>query len=248
MITRTAEISPRIEIPFIVKHARIVGFLLLLPIPIYFFGSQYVPSKLIVPGDIATTANNIMASELLFRLGVVSNLLIFLIDIAMVLVYYQLFKPVDKGMARLMVILNLLAVPIALLNELNQLVIPLLLHTVSSPSVFTADQLHTLVSFFLHLHDTGSLIGGFFWGLWLVPYGLLVFKSRLFPRFIGVLLIIECFGFLIQSFGGFLFPNLNASLALFPAVTAWAELLLPLWLVIKGVNVEEWEKRALASA
>lgn len=103
------------------------------------------------------------------------------------------------------------------------------------------------MSLFLNLHDTGSTIGGIFWGLWLVPYGLLVFKSGFLPRLIGVLLIIECFGFLIQSFAGFLWPNLEANLALLPALTSWAELFLPLWLLIKGVNVEQWEKRTRES-
>ena len=73
-------------------------------------------------------------------------------------------------------------------------------------------------------------------------------RGRVSSGLIGVLLIVECFGFLIQSFGGFLLPDLQANLALLPAFTSWAELLLPLWLVIKGVNVEQWEKRARESA
>jgi hypothetical protein len=130
MTTRTAEISPIIEIPHIVKHVRVVGFLLLLLIPLAIFGQIYVPSMLIVPADAAATARNIMASESLFRLGIVSVLLSHLGgDIAWVLVLYQLLKPVSKGMARLMVILILLNVPIALLNELNQFAILLLLHS-----------------------------------------------------------------------------------------------------------------------
>ncbi|HLV97545.1 MAG TPA: DUF4386 domain-containing protein [Ktedonobacterales bacterium] len=252
MTTHIAEPSPRIEIPLIVTRARVVGFLLLLPIPLDLFGSLYVPSKLIVPGDAATTARNIMASEFLFRLGIVSTLLLLLVDVAVVLVYYQFLKPVNKNLALLMVILNLLGVPIAMLNELNQFAILLLLHSADSPSIFTPDQVHALLALLLNLHTTGSTIGGLFWGLWLVPYGLLVIKSGFFPKLIGVLigvlLIIECFGFLIQSFGGFLVPDLAATLALLPGMTAWAELFVPLWLAIKGVNVEQWEKRARASA
>lgn len=248
MTTYTAETPPHIEIPFMVTRARVVGFLFLLPIPLWIFGSSYVPSCLVVPGDAAATARNIMANASLFRLGSVSVLLIMVADIAVVLLLYQLLKPVNKNMAALMVILNLPGVPIAMLNELNQIAIPLLLHNADALRAFTPDQLHALVSLFLNLHDIGSTIGGIFWGLWLVPYGLLVFQSGFFPRLIGVLLIIECFGFLIQSFGGFLLPNLQANFALLPALTSWAELLLPLWLVMKGVNVEQWKKRALASA
>ncbi len=247
MATYTAETSPRIAIPLIVTRARVIGFLFLLPIPLWIFGSSYVPSRLVVPGDAAATARNIMASETLFRLGIVSVLLIMVADIAVVFLLYQLLKPVNKNLAALMVILNLPGVPIAMLNELNQFAIPLFLHNAAALRAFTPDQLHALVSLFLNLHDIGTTIGGIFWGLWLVPYGLLVFKSDLFPRLIGVLLIVECFGFLIQSFGGFLLPDLQANLALLPAFTSWAELLLPLWLVIKGVNVEQWEKRARES-
>lgn len=248
MTTHPPETLPRRELPFIVTRARVVGFLFLCPIPLQIFGANYVPSRLVVSGDAAATAGNIMASELLFRLGIVSVLLIMVTNIAVVLLLYQLLKPVNKNMAALMVILNLPSVPIAMLNELSQFAIPLLLHNADALRAFTPDQLNALVSLFLSLHDIGITIGGIFWGLWLVPYGLLVFQSGLFPRLIGVLLIIECFGFLIQSFGGFLWPELQTSLALLPALTSWAELLLPLWLVMKGVNVKQWEKRARESA
>ncbi|HEX9133746.1 MAG TPA: DUF4386 domain-containing protein [Ktedonobacteraceae bacterium] len=249
MTTRTAEISPIIEIPLIVKHVRVVGFLLLLLIPLAIFGQIYVPSMLIVPADAAATARNIMASESLFRLGIVSVLLSHLGgDIAWVLVFYQLLKPVNKSMARLMVILILLNVPIALLNELNQFAILFLLHSADSLRAFTADQVHALVSLFLNLHDNGIKIAGIFWGLWLFPYGWLVYKSGFLPRFIGVLLMIGCVGYVLQSFVGFLSPTLLVYTAPLAALTSSGELLVPVWLLVMGVNVEQWEKRALASA
>jgi hypothetical protein len=249
MTTRTAEISPIIEIPLIVKHVRVVGFLLLLLIPLAIFGQIYVPSVLIVPADAAATARNIMASESLFRLGIVSVLLSHLGgDIAWVLVLYQLLKPVNKSMARLMVILILLNVPIALLNELNQFAILFLLHSADSLRAFTADQMHALVSLFLNLHDNGIKIAGIFWGLWLFPYGWLVFKSGFLPRFIGVLLMIGCFGYVLQSFVGFLAPNLLVYTAPLAALTSSGELLVPVWLLVMGVNVEQWKKRALEAA
>ena len=248
MITRTAETLPRIEIPFIVKHVRVSAFLLLILSPLAVFGMIYVPSILIVPGDAAATARNIMASESLFRLGIASTLFSQLVGIFWVLVLYQLLKPVNKNMAVLMVILNLLIVPIAMLNELNQFAVLLLSSGADYLRVFTPGQLHALISLFLNLHDYGIKIAGIFWGLWLFPYGFLVFKSGFLPRFIGVLLMIGCFGYLIQSFVGFLSPNLVVYTALLSVITSSGELLLPLWLLIKGVNVEQWEKRALASA
>jgi hypothetical protein len=148
-------------------------------------------------------------------------------------------------MAVLMVIFGLVAVPIGMLNELNQFVIPPLLHSSDHLAVFTADQLQALVSLFLNLHTIGIRIDEIFWGLWLFPMGYLVFKSGFLPGILGVLLMIVCVGYLIQDFAAFLFPNLVVNIIL---ITGWGELLLPLWLLIKGVNGEQWKKRALESA
>jgi hypothetical protein len=186
-----------------------------------------------------------MASESLFRLGIVSALLVQIINIFVVLALYKLLKLVNKNMALLMVIFILLGVPIAMLNELNQFAVLLLLHGADYLTVFTADQLRSLVFLFLDLHKLGISIAGIFWGLWLFPMGYLVFKSGFLPRILGVLLIIGCFGYLIESFAAFLLPTYEVNIALF---TFWGEVLLPLWLLIKGVNVEQWEKRALESA
>ena len=227
------------------KTARIAGFLYLIMFPLGLFGMMYVPSILIVPGDAATTANNIMASESLFRLSIVTALILQIINTLLVLVLYKLLKPVNKNHALLMVIFLLVGVPIAMLNQLNQFAALLLLSGADYLAVFTADQLQALVPLFLDLHEHGVSIAGIFWGLWLFPMGYLVFKSSFLPRILGILLIIGCFGYLIESFTFFLLPNYEVTIALF---TFWGEVLLPLWLLIKGVNVEQWEKRALESA
>lgn len=99
------------------------------------------------------------------------------------------------------------------------------------------DQLQALMYLFLRLHSQGFLIAQIFWGLWLFPMGYLVFKSGFLPRILGVLLMIGCFGYVIESFAAFL--GYNVSIIFF---TSWGELLLLLWLLIKGVNVEQWEK------
>ncbi len=209
------------------------------------FGVLYVPLALIVRGDAAATANNIIASESLFRLSIVSALLTSIVYIFVVLALYQLLKPVSKNMALLMVIFVLAAVPIGMLNELNNFAVLLLLSGADYLKVFTTDQLQALVMLFLDMHRLGLLIAHIFWGLWLFPMGYLVFKSSFLPRILGVLLMIGCFGYLTQSFAAFLLPGFTLNIIFF---TSWGELLLPLWLVIKGVNVEQWEKRALESA
>ncbi len=236
MTTRTAERSPQV-------YARIAGFLYLLLVPLGFFG-MYSASTLVVPGDAATTANNILASEPLFRVGIVSALLVQVVNIFVVLALYKLLAPVNRNMALLMVIFILLGVPIAMLNELNHFAVLLLLSGTNNLA-FTPNQLQSMVPFLLDLHAYGISIAGIFWGLWLFPMGYLVFKSGFLPRILGVLLMIGCFGYLIDSFAAFLLPNLHIQIAMF---TFWGEVLLPLWLLIKGVNVEQWKKRAFEYA
>ena len=214
-------------------------------VPLGVFGIIYVPSALIEEGDAANTVSNIMASESLFRLSIVSALIVQLVNISLVLVLYMLLKPASKTYALLMVILYLVSVPIAMFNELNQIVVLLLLSGADYLTVFTADQLHAQVMLSLATHEGGLFIAGIFWGLWLLPMGYLVFKTGFLPRWIGVLLIIGGFGYLIDSAIFFLFPDVDLTIAQFTFV---GEVLLPLWLLIKGVNVEQWDKRALESA
>jgi hypothetical protein len=144
-----------------------------------------------------------------------------------------------------MVIFVLVAVPIAFINELNKFAALLLLSGADYLTAFAADQLHALVMLFLDLHEYGVHINGMFFGLWLFPLGYLVFKSGFLPRILGVLLIMACFGYLIDDLIVFLLPNSDATLSLFAFIGEW---LFALWLLIKGVNVEQWEKRALESA
>jgi hypothetical protein len=219
------------------KSARIAGGLYLLLLPLGILGLIYVPATLIVPGDVATTASNIMANESLFRLSIVSALLIQVVNLFVVLFLYKLLKPVNKNMALLMVIFILLGAPIAMLTEVNRAAALLLLNT--------ADLSPALAALFLDLHEVGIQIASIFWGLWLFPMGYLVFKSGYIPKMIGVLLIIGCFGYLADSFAFFLFPNFGMTISQFTFI---GKLVLPLWLLIKGVNVAQWEKFALQPA
>lgn len=218
------------------KTARIAGGLYLLLLPLGILGLIY-PTTLIVPEDIAATASNILAHEPLFRLSIVSALLIQIVNLFVVLFLYKLLSPVNKNMALLMVIFILLGAPIAMLTEGNRVAALLLLNT--------ADSSPTLAALFLDLHEVGIQIAGLFWGLWLFPMGYLVFKSNYIPKIIGILLIIGCFGYLIDSFAFFLFPNFNMTVSQFTFI---GELVLPLWLLIKGVNVTQWQKFALQPA
>ena len=225
------------------KTAKLAGFLYLLVIPLGIFGGLFVSSRLIVSGDAATTASNIIASESLFRLGIVSDLLAPIDMLLVGLVLYKLLKPVNKNIALLMVLFVLAGTSIAMLNKLNQFAALQLLTDADYLTGFTTEQLQALAFLFLRLHSRGSSIAFIFWGLWLFPLGYLVFQSGFLPKILGVLLMIACIGYLIDSFATFL--GYDVSIGLF---AAWGEILFILWLLIKGVNVEQWEQRALASA
>jgi hypothetical protein len=208
------------------------------------FGILYGPS-LVVSGDAAATARHIVASASFFRLSIVSALLCQILFILVALVLYQLLKVVSQTMAALMAILMLLSIPIAMLNELNNIAVLFLLGGASSLNVFTAAQLHALVPLFLQLHAIGLDIGFLVGTLWFFPLGYLVFTSGFLPRILAILLMINGLAYLIDSFAALLLPNLNLNLVMF---TGWIEVVFALWLVIFGVNVDKWETRARASA
>lgn len=232
------------------KIARVTGVLYLIIIVCAGFSEGYVRSTLIVPGDATATANNIVASEWLFRVGFVSDLIAFLSDLVVSVLLYVLLKPVSKTLSLVAAFLRLLAHPaIASINLLNHFAALLLLSGADYLTAFEPEQLHALVLLFLNAHHYGYLIGGAFFGLHCLILGYLLFKSDFFPRMLGVLLIVASFGYLIESFGNFLFPNYEALLVWVVAVPAViAELSLCLWLLIKGVSVQQGETRALESA
>ena len=226
------------------KTARVAGCLYLMLFPLGIFGIIYVPSSLIVLGDAATTASNIMANELLYRLSIVTALTLQIVNIFLALALYKLLNPVDKNNAVLMVILVLVAAPIAMLNELNHVAVLLVLSGSDFLTTFSLDQVRASVPLFLNLHEHGVFIAQIFWGLWLFPMGYLIFKSNFLPLALGILMIIGGFGYLVDSFVYFIFPDFDVT---FSEFTFLGELLLPLWLMFKGVNHEQWENYALKS-
>jgi hypothetical protein len=229
------------------KTARMAGLLYLAIAVFSAFGLVYVPSMILVPGDAAATAHNIVASESLFRLGFMSNLLAFTVNIFVAVLLYKLLAPVNKTMASLMVILISIGVAIAMLNELNQFVALLLLSGSDYLTAFTADQLQAFASLFLDIYQHGFILAHIFFGLWLFPMGYLVFKSGFLPKAIGILLLIAGVGYLVDFTLFFLFPGM--SVKGFTAVGEFVgEVSLLLWLLFMGVNVPKWQKRALGAA
>src|SRR5712671_5947936 len=172
-----------------------------------FFALIYVPSKLIVHGNATATASNIAASETLFRLGIACNLVSQAGFIFVVLALYDLLKGINQRHAVLMVTLILVAIPIALLNELNAIAALVLVRGADFLSVFEKPQRDALAMLFLNLHGYGFDIAGIFWGLWLFPLGLLVYRSGFISRVLGVLLMLNTFTFPVNSFTSLLWPQ-----------------------------------------
>lgn len=219
------------------KNARIAGFLYLLLAVVAPLRLIYIPTTLFVRGDATATANNIVAHEWLFRLGIVGDLLSGTFAIFVVLALYRLFKDVNQTYAVLMVILGALMVtPIYFVNTLNDAAALLLVRGADFLSVFDKPQRDALAMMFLRLHHQGILVNQIFWGLWLFPFGALVFKSGFLPRILGVWLIIGGFAYLAISFTGLLLPEYHNAVgnAVFPAMLS--ELAIMLWLLIMGAK------------
>src|ERR1700730_17184260 len=172
---------------------RFAGLLyVLISIP-GFFAIEYVPGKLIVDGNAAATANNIATSETLFRLGIAGELISQAGFIFVALALYHLLKGVNRRHASLMVTLVVLGIPIAVLNELNYLAALALRRGAAFVSIFENPQRDALAILFLNLHHYGFVVAEIFWGLWLLPLALLVYRSRFLPRFLGVWLVVDAF-------------------------------------------------------
>lgn len=220
------------------KTARITGVLYLVIIICAGFSEGYVRSSLIVPGDAAATTDNIVNSEWLFRVGFVSDLIAFLSDAAVAILLYVLLRPVSKTLSLLAASFRLIAHPaIASINLLNHFIALSLLNGAGYLKVFEAGQLQAMVLLFLNMHNTGYLIAGAFFGVHCFILGYLLYKSELFPGVLGVLMVIASLGYLMESFGNFLFTGYEDILAWIVGVSAGiGELSLTFWLLIKGVK------------
>jgi len=217
------------------KTARLAGFLWLL---MFIFGpiAQIVRSKLFITGDIEATANNIMANEFLFRLGFVSDLIMMVIFLLLPLVLYKLLNTVDKNISMLMVIFVIVSVPINMLNLLNEFSSLHLLSGAEYLSVFGVGQLkaQAMLSYDLYLH--GYEIANIFFALWLVPLGLLVYKSGFLPSVLGILLVVGGCGLFLNVFLYFLFPGYEIVNTILLIPQTIAEFLFLGWLLIRGIN------------
>ena len=218
------------------KTARIAGLLYLFLIITGAYCIMYVPSQIIGLGDAVTTAKNILSNEFLFRTGIMSDIISNTIFVFLVLVLYRLFKPVNEYQAKLMVALVSVQIPAVFIMEAFNIT-SLMIFKGEILKTFELSQRQDLAMLFLKINDYGTLTLEMFWGLWLLPFGQLVYKSGFIPRILGILLIIGGMAYIIVSLTHLLLPNYSAFVSQYtPVFYAIGELSIMLWLLIKGVK------------
>jgi hypothetical protein len=222
--------------------ARLAGILyVLMGIPAW-FSLMYIPSAFVVRGDATATARNIVTSQSLYRLGILSELVSQTIFLVLVLVLYDLFKDADRKQARLMVMLVGVSVAFEFANCLNLVAPLILLSGADFLAVFSKPQLDALALVFLKLRNDGLGVISLIWGLWLLPFGVLVIKSGFFPKGLGVLLIVACFAYVTDSITSIMLPvpiPLVSTVTL--ALGGIGELAIVVWMIVIGAKTPQTE-------
>lgn len=226
------DISPK-------KIAKLAGLFYLINIITGLFTEIFVRSSIIVWENATATVQNIIASQLLFRAGIISDLLMTTAYLLMGLTFYILLKQVNKNVALAMLLLNIIGVAILAMNLLNQFAPIILLGGADFLKVFSVDQLNALVMLFLNLHKYGYIIAGISWSAYLLPLGYLVYKSGYFPKFLGVLLMIAPLYGLTDLFIQIMFPKYLVIAYPFAAIAIVAEFSFAFWLLFKGAKISE---------
>jgi hypothetical protein len=211
----------------------------LVYIALHVFADLIGRSKIVVYGDAAATARNIMASAWQFRIGFMIDLFAAVLFLLTAWALYILLKPVNTNLALLFLLLNLSGVVIQSVSDLFLPASQLLLSGADYAKVFQADQLQALAMLFLNLYKNGFMIAQIFYGAWLFPLGYSVFKSGFLPRILGMVLMVHCATWLMTSLQFFLFPAFDAITFVSYLLGFIAEFGLALWLLIMGVTDQE---------
>lgn len=225
-------------------YARIAGVLLLISFIGGTFGELIVPTTVIAQGNAAETSSRILAHESLFRIGFAAYLSEALCDVALALVFYILLKPVHRNLALFSAFLGLISTALFAVCELFFFAAPVLLRSPAYSSTFSTAQLSSIVYFFVYIYSAGAGLFMVFYGLASIIRGYLIYRSTYIPRFIGVLLIILGVAFVAKNLTLVLAPAYSWDFLLLPAPLTI--LVLTVWFLWKGVDVEKWKARVLA--
>jgi Domain of unknown function (DUF4386) len=218
---------------------RLAGLLWLLNCVTTYFTLGYARSRLIVSGDAATTAANILAHESLFRAAIVSNLLTHILLFFFGLTLYCLFKEFHRTLATVLLTSIIISVALAVANTLNSIGALVVLSQAEYLKVFGAEQLNAMAMIFLRLSNFGQGLLELFWTPFYFAFGLLVIKSKYLPKILGILLIIMSLGFPINTFTKLLIPQFHPEMFTLIAQSFGGLAGIPtiLWLLIKGAKV-----------
>ena len=218
------------------RQARTAGWLYLLLVIPGPFVLIYLPSKLIVRGDAAATAANLLAHEKLFRFGMVADVAGSVFFLVLAFALYRLLSGVDRTQAAFMVALVMVSSAIACVNVLPNAAALALARASESLTVLDQTQREALAMLFLRLHSIGNTVNETFWGLWLVPFGTLVYHSGFLPRFLGAWLVVNGAAYVALSGIGLMRPELSGKAFLYAQPLLFGELAIMLWLIIKGAK------------
>ncbi|MBL7996585.1 DUF4386 domain-containing protein [bacterium] len=234
---KTIETSPQF-------YARVCGVLYLIMIVAGGFAEMFVREGLTVSRDAAATAQNILASEQVYRIGFVADLVCLISGTFLSLIFYVMFKRVNKNLSLLALIFSIVAGAVMAGNLLNQLAPLLLLHKAVYLKAFTLEQLQTLSLFFLNLQSQGYGISLLLFAFYFPIIGYLIYKSNFLPRILGLIYTLAGIGYLSNSLAMFLFPPILAVLFPYSLLPAFiGESSMCLWLIVKGVNMEKWKEQ-----
>jgi hypothetical protein len=225
-------------------YARVGGILYLVIIIAGVFGEMFVRAKLVIPGDPAATAQQIMASPFLWRIGICADLVMQVCDIPLMLIFYVLLRPVNRNLALMNLLFNLIQTAVLVVNKLHLLMALFVLSDASYLQSLDPAHLRALSYLYIKLHDHGFGIGLIFFGMVCLLEGYLIFRSGYFPKVLGVLMQVAGVCYISNTFALLLAPDLAQQM--FPAILMpcfIAELSLGLWMLVKGVNVHKWQER-----
>jgi hypothetical protein len=227
-------------------YARVAGVLFLLSMVAGLFGELYAPSHVIVSGDAAATAKNIVVFNSLFRAGFAAYLVEAVCDISLSLVMYEMLKPVRKDLALLAAFFGLVSTAVFAVAELFYFGSSLLVGGTGYLKSFSPDQLNSLGLLSLKMYGLGGGIFMVFYGIATLLRGILIYRSGYLPRALGALLALAGLGFIASNFVVVLVPAYASDLLLLPMFLA--VLSMTGWLLVKGVDVPKWEARAASVA
>lgn len=197
---------------------------------------EFLMPSFFVPGDPAATALRIKTAELTYRLDLLLGFATLVLFILLVVSLYRLLRHVDPGQALRMLLFVAIGVAVAIANLLVRFGPLVLLRGAADLAAFTPAQRDALTLGLLRFHGAGSAIAIAFWGLWLFPFGVLVWKSRMFPRVLGVLLIVAGVGYLATSVASIAFPDARALVGRIAMPLYFGEVPIIFWLLIAGAR------------